>query len=210
MSDLDVERRYNFERLERQSKRTRWAKRLIAPGAVLAVLLTGASAYVANYLPLVGGLSGRTEGVHDCVRYLGEFSRRGLGDDFRVSELACFRNGDRAVIGFTIRNAGPLPVTIMRIDTKMAQFLSDGVVSVAARDTPQNLFPFQPFRLASGEERWMEVETRVTACGDESQYGFGGNRFGWRVAYKVGPIARSDTYYGMQFRAECPHPDPEP
>lgn len=208
MTDLDTEHRYDLELLEKRRERTRRVVRLIWPGIFLIVVLVSVLSYLANYMPLVGGTTWRTEGTHDCVRYLGEFSERGLGHDFRVAELACSQQGDRVVLVFTMANAGPLPVTITGIDTRMPPFLGEASLSVGSVDGNRILSPFRAFRLAKGEERWVELVARVSGC-TESQQGSATNRFGWRVAYRVGPMARSDTYHGMQFRAACPFPDVE-
>jgi hypothetical protein len=149
-------------------RRRRWPKVVI----VLAVILVAAAgAFLLRYQPLAQGSS---EGVGGTGTRLVP-SPGSISSDQPVYRVA-YRDGKTGKLGLSIRNDGPLGVTVTEVGRE--GWAPGGLVrydgTFLTRDVrgldlqPQNLVPFRPFSLGPGEELPVVIRFRYSNCGGSS------------------------------------------
>lgn len=134
--------------------------------AVLVMLVIGATVWISNVEPLEEGSFGfdplaglppsmaRTAKVQDVDAF---------GVDGRVLTIRV-APGDRFTVTVSIRNAGPVPVTIGGIGSDregIRQRLVGMTPDLVTTGMGQRLQPFRPFSLASGGEAALEIEISI-------------------------------------------------
>lgn len=204
MTDLQVPREYDYAALEKARGRKRFAFRFLIPAVLVGTVFTTSVGLLSNYQPLV--LGSLTTSKDPCTQEVGTFqpwdSQR-----FQVVEMTCDTNGDAVAWGFSVLNAGRIPITVLGFDTTTTpSILERATVSTAPLDNGRRLQPFAPFRLARGEQRWIEFRTRIVGCGpDEANASY--RWFGARFRYRIGPMTRSDVFIGQQVVFGCAPPE---
>ncbi len=144
---------------------SRWLFRAGRVGGllVLAVAALGAS-FATNYQPLrtdPGGVSGA---AGETVSKRGDFYSPG-GSPFAAYTVAV-REGTTFVFWFTLKNRGPVGVTLSRIGPGPGQNRGFPVVQTQVDPAPGRHGPgrFRPMSLPAGDTRELRLTIRVTHC----------------------------------------------
>jgi hypothetical protein len=141
--------------------------------ASLLVVILGFGAYVGwfltNYQPLTEGSMSQT---NPAARDLGSFDSP-HGESFTAYRTV-YRNGQPYFFVFTIRNNGPVGVTITHVDGGVPELFPFIEKSVELGDvsgpaqyevTGHHSHPFTPFSLGPGEERAVRISGTLQHCG---------------------------------------------
>ena len=106
--------------------------------------------------------------------------------------------GGEAGIGFSIHNAGPVPITLLSVD--LAQSVPPDVVTAlllaragASNPSPSKMTPFHPVALGPGDTVQAELTERIWANGKYGAYAITGSII-VVVRYRVLGITMSRTF----------------
>jgi hypothetical protein len=139
------------------ARRRRFGRWVLA--AVVLVLVVSGVSYATTYQPLVRGDFG-----------LGpKFENAKLPDP--SSRVLPYIVGAPVLWGFSIRNGGPLPVTVNGVEWRTSKgplgnvsfLVTRGDLSVA-REIPGALDPMHPFTLAHGEQAMIVLRAVLSGC----------------------------------------------
>ena len=156
----------------------RWPRRLAAVAILLAVTLIGlALVWVVNVEPLSRGSEGFAVNDPALRVHVRDVSAMGVTGSVQTIEA---RPGMRFQYRFSVRNDGPIPVTITDVGTDGTAGISRRVVAAKpdlslGGSLSRGYAPFEPFTLAPGAEAGVEmrVEVPTDICID----GHGGSEF---------------------------------
>ncbi|HET9516689.1 MAG TPA: hypothetical protein VFO77_03065 [Actinoplanes sp.] len=143
--------------------RTAARRRLVRLVVVLliALVLAGGAGLVARYQPLLQ--SGDLQAGSDMqVVTIEEFEETG-------AHVLKYEDGEYVSYAFTVRNAGPVGITVTGVDLpaeaerRLLQPVAAGVATGDSADAAE-MAPFEPFALAAGEEQRIIVQGRFDNC----------------------------------------------
>jgi hypothetical protein len=188
--------------------------RIVVLVVVIAGALIGARAWVRGQDYLAFGNSSRVPAGSHTERLDAPSP-----DDPDEVAVVPYRDGARVVYGLSIRNDGPLSVTVTEVARPEAPDASvfmfrPVAVRMADREGPEAraIGPFRPFTLKKGHQRYVEV---VGQLGDCEHYDVGSSEFidaqpvefkvlGQTLTANVGLPARIEYRYGQD--TDCPRP----
>jgi hypothetical protein len=163
--------------------------------SAVAILLTSAVAFLANYDPLCHQQCGGISGVSGpTVQLLGNFTSP-TGDDFSAWRVM-HSPGQEFSFWLTLSNEGPVGITVTRVGDAPQQFDRFSVVRVQTQ--PESGQPplrdFRPFSLKPSSNEVMDVlvTMRMQSCVEGgTSYQFGSIP----VTYRVLGITRRTTVF---------------
>lgn len=126
----------------------------------LAVLLVAAAIAVLRYQPLhVGDLDPGSDMQATTIE---EFEETG-------AHILRYSDDDYVTYSFTIRNTGPLGVTVTDVglpdqaERRLLQPVAAGLAR-GGRVSAEDMLPVEPFGLAAGEEQQIVIQARFDNC----------------------------------------------
>lgn len=171
----------------------RWPRRLAAVAILLAVTLIGlAVVWVVNVEPLSRGTEGFAVNDPALRVHVRDVSAMGVTGSVQTIEA---RPGMRFQYRFSVRNDGPIPVTITDVGTDGTAGISRRVVAakpdLSLGGSPSRGYaPFEPFTLAPGAEAGVEMRVEVPTDVCIDRHGGSESWYTEPVVFEVGGIVR--------------------
>jgi hypothetical protein len=161
---------------------------LLVVVAVVVLAVLGSGVGVVAYEPLREGSYGRLTGPSKIE------DQRGVGEQARV---VTYESGREMIVEFSIRNEGPLGVTITGIPSPTGGALSLFEVIETRRGVEQccaETEPFAPFELGRNGERFIQLRGILKGCGDYVP----GSSIAWSsypVRYRILGVSRTQLVH---------------